>query len=89
MYILVRKVYIFEPNRYKSVPFEKVLHKWQLLYLYFWECDISAPTGKKAAGILALQVPIYITILLLTYALTYIKIAKVSTFFFFTFTWTK
>ncbi len=30
-------MYIFEPNRYKSVPFEKVPPQWQLLYLYFWE----------------------------------------------------
>ncbi len=37
-YILVLKVYIFEPNRYKSVPLEKVPPQWQLLYLYFWEC---------------------------------------------------
>ncbi len=31
-------MYIFEPNSYKSVPFENVPPQWQLLYLYFWEC---------------------------------------------------
>ncbi len=30
--ILILKEYIFEPNSYKSVPFEKVPTQWQLLY---------------------------------------------------------
>ncbi len=37
-YILILKVYICEPNRYKSVPYEKIPTWVQLLYLYFWEC---------------------------------------------------
>ncbi len=49
-------MYIFEPNRYKSVPFEKVPPQWQLLYLYFWECSSSEDSLKPSTDVFHLSV---------------------------------
>jgi len=41
MYILTPKMYLLAPKMDKSLLFEKVQPQWQLLYLFFWECNIT------------------------------------------------
>jgi len=49
MYILGANMYHlryqYAAFGYKSVPFEKVQPQWQLLYLFFWECN-KVPFSK-------------------------------------------
>ncbi len=47
------KYCILEPNRYKSVPFEKVPPQRQLLYLCFWEWESKPKTPNKQLCILS------------------------------------
>ncbi len=57
-YILVLKLYIFEPNRYKSVPFEKVLPS-DSFYIYIY-AFIRLFYPKRLQCIQAIYISLYV-----------------------------